>query len=165
MTNSCGLNKSSQAFEPFVFVPTPGAPGPDCGTWDRPSPAPKPPGRSPGWLKAVFEGILRHFPCPLPRSRRLYPGGSRFFGSGDTRLSGEEGFLPPPSPIPPPPIRQRKGFQADVCLPSNRSAAFRTSRLGESLLIESNLEMEWNWWREAGSNCRPTGYESVALTI
>jgi len=25
--------------------------------------------------------------------------------------------------------------------------------------------MEWNWWREAGSNCRPTGYESVALTI
>ena len=22
-----------------------------------------------------------------------------------------------------------------------------------------------SWWREAGSNCRPTGYESVALTI
>ena len=25
--------------------------------------------------------------------------------------------------------------------------------------------VDLNWWREAGSNCRPTGYESVALTI
>jgi hypothetical protein len=32
------------------------------------------------------------------------------------------------------------------------SRAFRTGIAG-------------NWWREAGSNCRPTGYESVALTI
>jgi IS4 transposase len=40
-----------------------------------------------------------------------------------------------------------------------------TALISMLLVKIPRMKSRFGWWREAGSNCRPTGYESVALTI
>ena len=63
---------------------------------------------------------------------------------------------------------------AESCIGNATSGVFRLRKaIFRTVLLEQTIGdtdeilnvADSDWWRRAGSNCRPTGYESVALTI